>query len=114
MAVQHVGEGAQRDAGGERPTRAVPLAIVAVLHEGEFRVAALCRGGAVGSVEALRVHQLFPRHLETLPGLRQVEIPGRVANLLTHVGMRAVLANRPEELVFGIPATLFVQLTETW
>src|SRR5438105_887886 len=76
------------------------------------RMPLLGGGGAVRSVEALRVHELLPRLAVAVALLGKIECPRGVADLFPHAGETAVFDHGLEKLVLGVPVHLLEQLAQ--
>lgn len=64
MIVQEVGEAGESKGGCQRPARPVPLALVTLVAEGEFRLALFDKRRAVGCLKPLRTPQFGPARFE--------------------------------------------------
>ena len=82
--LEDVGEGLERLRRGEGPALAAPPAAVGL--EDEHRIMPLDRGRPKGSLEELRIDQIFPSLFITLAPRWHVELPGDVADQLAAVG----------------------------
>ena len=82
--LKNVGEGLEGLRRGVGPALAAPPAAVGL--ENEERVMPLDGRGAEGSLEELRVAEVFPGLFKTLAARRHVKLPGDVADQLAAVG----------------------------
>src|SRR6185437_6985727 len=101
VIAQNIREPAERLRRGERPDRAVPLAMTVTVRA-ELRVAALGGGDAVGCAEAFWIGELSPCGVVFFIGRRQFEIPRDETNFFARIDEGAVFMNRFEESGVGL------------